>query len=68
MRRFNLRVPDECFGVDPEILRPINCWPTKEQYKKEALMLAEKFVENFRRYEDGVPDDVIRKGGPNLDF
>ena len=68
MRRFNLKVPNECFGVDPDILRPINCWPTKEEYKKEAKMLADKFVENFRRYEAGVPDDVIRLGGPNLDF
>lgn len=68
MRRFNLKVPNECFGVDPDILRPIRAWPDKESYKKAALSLAEKFVENFKRYEDGVPDEVIKIGGPNLDF
>jgi len=26
MRRFQLQVPETVFGVDPEILRPINCW------------------------------------------
>jgi len=30
MRRFDLQVPKTCFGVDPEILRPIDCWPDRE--------------------------------------
>jgi phosphoenolpyruvate carboxykinase (ATP) len=68
MRRFNLKVPASCFGVDTEILRPINCWPDKESYKIEAKSLAGKFVDNFKRYEDGVPADVVKIGGPNLDF
>ena len=68
MRRFNLKVPQTCFGVDTEILRPINCWPNKEDYKKAAKSLAEKFVKNFQRYEAGVPAEVIKVGGPNLDF
>jgi len=55
-------------GVDRDILRPINCWPTKDEYKTAALSLAEKFAKNFERYADGVPRDVIEKGGPNLNF
>lgn len=68
MRRFGLQVPETVFGVDPEILRPINCWPNKEDYKKQAKKLAEQFVKNFSRYEKGVPADVIKKGGPDLSF
>jgi len=68
MRRFNLKVPKTCFGVDTEILRPINCWPNKDDYKKAAKSLAEKFVKNFQRYEAGVPPEVVKIGGPNLDF
>lgn len=68
MRRFDLQVPKTCFGVDPEILRPIDCWPDRESYKKEAKALAEKFAKNFERYADGVPASVIEKGGPKLDF
>ena len=26
MRRFQLQIPETVFGVDPQILRPINCW------------------------------------------
>ena len=67
MRRFNLKVPNECFGVDPDILRPIRAWPDKESYKTAALSLAEKFVTNFKRYEDGVPDEVIKIGSPECE-
>lgn len=68
MRRFNLKVPNECFGVDPDILRPIRAWPNKEDYKVAAKDLAMKFVKNFERYQDGVPEEVVRIGGPNLGF
>lgn len=68
MRRFRLEVPKTCFGVDPEILRPIDCWPDREAYKDAAKQLAERFVANFERYEGGVPREVIEKGGPDLTF
>lgn len=68
MRRFNLMVPQTVMGVDSEILRPKTCWPDIDEYKKAAKGLAEKFVDNFKRYEAGVPRDVIEKGGPNLNF
>lgn len=68
MRRFQLQVPETVFGVDPDILRPINCWPTKDEYKKAARKLAEQFHANFERYAEGVPEEVIRKGGPDLSF
>jgi phosphoenolpyruvate carboxykinase (ATP) len=68
MRRFNMQVPESVFGVDPEILRPINCWPDHELYKVNAKKLAQQFATNFERYEAGVPRDVIVKGGPNLSF
>ena len=63
-----MQVPENVFGVDPEILRPINCWPDKESYKVTCKKLAVQFADNFKRYEDGVPRDVIEKGGPNLNF
>lgn len=68
MRRFNLMVPQTCFGVDTDILRPINCWPNKEDYKKAAKDLAQKFVTNFKRYEDGVPAEVVKIGGPDMEY
>ena len=40
----------------------------KLEEELEAKRLAEKFVTNFKRYEDGVPADVVKHGGPNMDF
>lgn len=68
MRRFGLQIPKECSGVDTEILRPINCWENKEEYKIQAKKLAEKFAKNFERYAEGVPKDVVQKGGPDMSF
>lgn len=68
MRRFNLMVPQSVFGVDSDILRPINSWSDKDSYKAAAKKLASHFVSNFARYEAGVPADVIKKGGPNMNF
>lgn len=61
-------VPQTVMGVDSEILRPMTCWPDIPVYKQQARSLAEKFAANFKRYEGGVPRDVIEKGGPNLNF
>jgi len=41
MKRFQLMVPETVFGVDPEILRPIRCWPDEASYTKAAKKLAE---------------------------
>jgi len=68
MRRFNLMIPKTVSGVDTDILRPIESWSDKEAYKAAAKQLANKFVDNFKRYEDGVPREVITEGGPNLEF
>ena len=68
MRRFQFQVPETVFGVDPEILRPINSWIDKDAYKASAKKLAQQFAKNFERYEKGVPAEVIKKGGPDLSF
>ena len=44
----------------------MNTWRDKEDFKKQSVKLAEKFVKNFKKYEDGTPKDVIEEGGPNL--
>ena len=64
---FNLHVPKNLGGIDPKILNPINTWRDKDAFKQESIKLAQKFIANFKKYEDGTPLDVIQKGGPNLE-
>ena len=51
-------LPDGLEGVDPAILRPRETWADKAAYDAQAKKLVEMFVENFKRFEDRVDDDV----------
>lgn len=63
--RFNLLIPKEVKGVPSELLEPINTWENKEEYHVKARELAEKFIENFKKYTD-VPKEVIEAGPKNI--
>lgn len=61
---FNIQVPVECPGVSSEILNPVNTWQDKEAYQKQAKELAQKFIENFKKFND-VPANIV-EAGPRL--
>ena len=59
---FGLMVPVSLDNVDSKILNPINAWPSKEQYDKEAKELAQKFKDNFNMYGKNV--EYLINSGP----
>jgi phosphoenolpyruvate carboxykinase (ATP) len=63
---FNLQVPKSVPGVPDDILWPENTWENKDEFKVELIKLAEKFNENFVKYQDETPVEVVEKGGPTL--
>ncbi|KAL4443900.1 hypothetical protein ABPG75_011637 [Micractinium tetrahymenae] len=50
---FNLQVPKTVSNVPQEVLMPSNSWADKENYTKTLSHLAELFVKNFKKFEDG---------------
>ncbi|NOU58970.1 phosphoenolpyruvate carboxykinase (ATP) [Marinifilum sp. JC070] len=44
---FHVNIPASCENVPTEILNPINTWENKEDYKKTADKLAQKFSVDF---------------------
>lgn len=60
---FELNMPVECPGVPSEILNPANTWEDKDAYYEKLKYLAGLFKENFKKYEDGIHDDV-KSAGP----
>jgi phosphoenolpyruvate carboxykinase (ATP) len=64
---FNFDVPKSCPGVPDDVLWPETTWDDKEAFKVELRKLAEKFQENFEKYADETPEEVIQKGGPHSD-
>lgn len=62
---FGYEVPTTCEGVPANILDPSEAWPSKGDYMKKYKELATRFVENFKKYEDGCPPEVV-KAGPKV--
>ena len=62
---FGYEVPTTCEGVPANILDPSEAWPSKADYMKKYKELASRFVENFKKYEDGCPPEVV-KAGPKV--
>jgi phosphoenolpyruvate carboxykinase (ATP) len=59
---FGVQVPTSCPGVPAEVLTPRNTWDDKKAYDDQAKKLARMFVENFKQFEDQVPEEVIAVG------
>jgi phosphoenolpyruvate carboxykinase (ATP) len=60
---FGVEVPTAVDGVPSELLEPRTTWSDTAAFDAQADKLAAMFHENFRRFEDKVPEDV-RVAGP----
>lgn len=56
---FGVSMPTACEGVPSEILNPKNTWSDKQLYDQTANNLAQKFVDNFNQFKNGVSEEVI---------
>jgi phosphoenolpyruvate carboxykinase (ATP) len=59
---FGLAIPSSCPGVPSEILNPRDTWPNEDDYDATAGMLAMRFTENFKEYEENVSTEVVKAG------
>jgi phosphoenolpyruvate carboxykinase (ATP) len=63
---FGFQVPAHCPGVPDEVLNPAAAWNDREAYLRRYRSLASRFVDNFKKFEDGVPAE-ISDAGPHLE-
>ncbi|RPI33627.1 MAG: phosphoenolpyruvate carboxykinase (ATP) [Chloroflexota bacterium] len=59
---FGFLVPKCCPGVPETVLYPANAWPSQEQYMKKYKQLAARFIENFKKFEDDTPTEIVQAG------
>lgn len=62
---FGFDVVVECEGVPAEMLQPKLSWRDTDAYEATARQLAERFVENFKQYEEESSSEVVA-AGPQL--
>eukprot|EP00736_Rhodelphis_marinus_P004790 Rmarinus@m.4869 len=54
---FQFNVPTALHDVDPKILDPVQTWADKDQFNATKTKLAEKFIKNFKQFQDGASVD-----------
>ena len=59
---FGFEVPLQCPGVPDEILNPATAWASQAEYDQKYKQLAQKFVENFKKFESETSKDVLEAG------
>jgi phosphoenolpyruvate carboxykinase (ATP) len=56
-------VPTSIDGIDSQILNPRNTWVDPKAYDTQANKLINMFIENFKKFEADVDED-IKSAGP----
>jgi len=63
---FGFEVPLSCPDVPEDVLEPSNSWGNKEEYWTRYDSLAARYIENFKLFSEGCPDEVIQAGPRRL--
>ena len=59
---FGFKVPQSCGDVPVSVLNPGESWSDKDDYMRRYKDLAARFVENFKKFEEACPPEVIAAG------
>ena len=59
---FGFEVPTECPNVPVEVLNPATSWHDQKEYDRRYKDLAMRFVQNFGKFTDGTPQEVVDAG------
>ena len=62
---FCFQVPKHCPDVPVDVLDPAGSWANKNAYTQRYRALAARFIDNFKKFEDGTPPEIIA-AGPKL--
>jgi phosphoenolpyruvate carboxykinase (ATP) len=61
---FNLKIPTEVQGVDPNILDPVKVWESPGRWRIAATDLALKFINNFSKFTVNRESAGLVSSGP----
>lgn len=59
---FRVAIPKHCEGVPDKVLVPEQTWEDPAAYRDKRKMLAALFIENFKKFADGCPSEILNAG------
>jgi phosphoenolpyruvate carboxykinase (ATP) len=59
---FGFQVPKHCPGIPDNVLYPATAWSNEDAYMKRYRSLAARFIDNFQKFVDSCPPEVITSG------
>jgi phosphoenolpyruvate carboxykinase (ATP) len=59
---FGFEVPKTCPGVPDAVMNPASSWPDQNAYMLAYRALASRFIDNFRKFAEGTPEEVSAAG------
>jgi phosphoenolpyruvate carboxykinase (ATP) len=62
---FGFQVPKCCPDVPDSVLYPASSWHDQAEYIRKYKALAARFIDNFKKFSDGTPQEVV-KAGPTI--
>ncbi|MFH1699263.1 MAG: phosphoenolpyruvate carboxykinase (ATP) [Candidatus Zixiibacteriota bacterium] len=62
---FGFKIPEVCKDIPKNILCPEQTWDNPDKYNEKSRRLALLFVENFKKFADDMPREII-EAGPKL--
>ncbi|MDE7427257.1 MAG: phosphoenolpyruvate carboxykinase (ATP) [Muribaculaceae bacterium] len=64
---FDFQIPTELPGVDPKILDPRDTYANPEEWEVKARDLAQRFINNFKKYTNTPAGKALVAAGPHVD-
>jgi phosphoenolpyruvate carboxykinase (ATP) len=59
---FGFKVPKQCPGIPEHVLYPAKAWLNEDAYMKKYRSLAARFIDNFQKFANSCPPEVVRSG------
>jgi phosphoenolpyruvate carboxykinase (ATP) len=59
---FGFLVPKSCPEVPESVLYPATSWPNQTEYYRKYKALAARFIDNFKKFAEGTPQEVVESG------
>ncbi|MBZ5499393.1 MAG: phosphoenolpyruvate carboxykinase (ATP) [Acidobacteriia bacterium] len=63
---FGFEVPMSCPDVPEDVLEPSSAWGNKQEYWMKYDALAARYIENFKLFAEGCPQQVVDAGPRRL--